>query len=867
MAFQTQEFKELMARSLADHLGKPEPDAPQQIGPAQAKTEYQYKDVALLFPTELKKRDRWIVRTPDKFPFSPYEEDDHLGTIDPHDEKYQAEYDTALGALEETTRYSGLGFVFNYADGYTGVDFDNCVNAETREIRPDIKTIIDKVESYTEISPSGTGVHMIVKDWRFPLGPSGEQGGKVGKAEMYSGKRYFTVTGNHVAGTPLTVESRDLEWLYERVIKNREFVVAKTLNGAAESSESSCVVTKKTNLITTKYETLTKGTIIRGKETNSADFAIEDDNQILAYESQSSADYALLRLIADKLHTEDPEIIKSEFLKSPLGQRDKATRSDYLDRTIKKLLASPRLSRKQVMEANEDDGISIDRPKLLTEVGNARRLIEAHGRNIRYCFETDNWYFFNGRIWEMDRRSVHIQDLLKRMLIKIQADANQTIASIVGLDALLEQVTKNLQPKRGVTLTAEEYVILNKYRSVLPLLEWSKASESNQKIRGSVDQAKSEPGISVLKSAFDVNQMICNVENGTLVFTKDNVAFRKHLRDDLCTRMMPVKYDPSAECPQFEIFMLWMFPDEEVRDYVLTYLALCLTGQVVRAILILFGEGANGKSTLVKTMYGLFGKERDQYGTSVAFSTFAVGREESAGGARGDLIPLNGPRLVTASESNQSHTRLDMARIKELTGGDQTTARGVYASSVESFYAQCKIILLTNNLPKISDDSDGAWDRLKLVDCKSRVNDEEKDEGLADKLVGEGPGILNLLIRHLQGYLKSGFREPPSVRMATEAYRGSENHINRFVLEMCETGKETLKAPSSEFYVGYRNWANANGEDPESQKAFVQYLQRRFKIEPKHNREGNFLLGIKLKPAATTGSNAENASDEVISFN
>ena len=88
-------------------------------------TEYQFKDVAPLFPSELKKLNRWIVRTADKHPFSAYEEDDNLGPIDPHDEKYQAEYDTALGTLELTTNYSGLGFVFNYSDGLTGSDFDN----------------------------------------------------------------------------------------------------------------------------------------------------------------------------------------------------------------------------------------------------------------------------------------------------------------------------------------------------------------------------------------------------------------------------------------------------------------------------------------------------------------------------------------------------------------------------------------------------------------------------------------------------------------------------------------------------------------------------------------------------------------------
>ena len=76
------------------------------------------------------------------------------------------------------------------------------------------------MNSYAEFSPSRTGVHVITKSWQFPWDGTkgGQQGSKVGNAEMYSGKRYFTVTGHHVPGTPTTVNQADLGWLYERVV-------------------------------------------------------------------------------------------------------------------------------------------------------------------------------------------------------------------------------------------------------------------------------------------------------------------------------------------------------------------------------------------------------------------------------------------------------------------------------------------------------------------------------------------------------------------------------------------------------------------------------------------------------------------------
>ena len=66
-----------------------------------------FPDLVPAFPAELKQRDRWIVRTADKRPFSAWEEDDHLGPIDPHDEQYQSNFDNAMGALDRTTKFSG----------------------------------------------------------------------------------------------------------------------------------------------------------------------------------------------------------------------------------------------------------------------------------------------------------------------------------------------------------------------------------------------------------------------------------------------------------------------------------------------------------------------------------------------------------------------------------------------------------------------------------------------------------------------------------------------------------------------------------------------------------------------------------------
>ena len=93
---------------------------------------------------------------------------------------------TKFGDLSKRLyRNSGIGWVFAPDDPYCGIDLDKCRNAETGEIEPWAQEIIDAFDSYTEISPSGTGVHIII---RGKLPPGGNRKGQV---EMYDRARFF----------------------------------------------------------------------------------------------------------------------------------------------------------------------------------------------------------------------------------------------------------------------------------------------------------------------------------------------------------------------------------------------------------------------------------------------------------------------------------------------------------------------------------------------------------------------------------------------------------------------------------------------------------------------------------------------------
>jgi putative DNA primase/helicase len=141
-------------------------------------------------PGELKGRPQWVVwkavgDKPDKVPYSARSgrraSSTDLLTWSTFQEAFEA---------YENGEYAGLGFVFSSADPYAGIDLDDCVGADG-EIALWAMEIVRYFDSYTELSATGTGLHVIVR---------GEvPNRRKGDVEVYSSKRFFTVTG-HVVG-------------------------------------------------------------------------------------------------------------------------------------------------------------------------------------------------------------------------------------------------------------------------------------------------------------------------------------------------------------------------------------------------------------------------------------------------------------------------------------------------------------------------------------------------------------------------------------------------------------------------------------------------------------------------------------------
>lgn len=138
---------------------------------------------------------------PVKMPYSPIS-GRHASTTASAD---WVDLNAALDARDEHPEWSGVGFVFTERDPYVGVDLDGCRDAESGALATWAHEIVTALDSYTEISPSGTGLHIFIRG-KLPI-----FGRRKGHIELYETARYFTVTARELADTAGVIHERQAE--------------------------------------------------------------------------------------------------------------------------------------------------------------------------------------------------------------------------------------------------------------------------------------------------------------------------------------------------------------------------------------------------------------------------------------------------------------------------------------------------------------------------------------------------------------------------------------------------------------------------------------------------------------------------------
>ncbi|CCQ36829.1 uncharacterized protein Nmlp_2675 [Natronomonas moolapensis 8.8.11] len=238
-------------------------------------------------------------------------------------------------ATSPTTDATGVGFVFTDDDPIVGVDLDDCRIPETGKTRQWASDIVDRLDSFTEISPSGTGYHVLVK------GALPEGRNRKDDVELYETARFFTVTGDHVDGTPTTINerTRSLHAIH------REYVSPADDGAKSPSSESDTNgVDERSRPPPTSASLSDADLLERAKNAaNGEKFSRLWRGNTAGYESHSEADMALCSLLAfwtsgdvtrlDRLFRE------SGLMREKWDERHFADGSTYGEKTAERAIA------------------------------------------------------------------------------------------------------------------------------------------------------------------------------------------------------------------------------------------------------------------------------------------------------------------------------------------------------------------------------------------------------------------------------------------------------------------------------------------------------------------------------------------------
>ena len=469
-------------------------------------------------------------------------------------------------------------------------------------------------------------------------------------------------------------------------------------------------------------------------------------------------------------------------------------------------------------------GLGIDRAQHRdyhwNDTGNADRLADFYGHELIYCSERNSYYVWTGQKWMFDE------------FVEAEKRAEKTM-----LEAYAEATPITDAEKRKAFL-----------RFVNGSLSRSALANMIHLTKKKVRQASA--------SDFDQDPWTLNTENGTVDLRTGTL--RAHRPEDLLSKMIPLRYDQHAECPKFMAFLFRIMgrhPDasegdninaDQMVSYLQKAFGCAATGKPEKLLFVLYGEGNNGKTTLLEVIRDALGDK--EYAGQVQVDSLMIRPKEalSNNAVNTDLADLQGCRFVSSSEVEQGQ-RLSLSRVKYLTGLGQIKARRMRENMI-TFRPTYKLFLDCNHKPVITDPNDAIWNRVKCVPFKTQIPNGEIDTGLPAKLRTELAGILRWIVAGAVLYHRDGLGDSPDVMAATEQYRQESDRLKDFFEDRCAIAavgdasswkKGKFWVPVADLYPAYSAWAVARGDKhPLAKGVFDERLQKLGRVQDRARPDG-----------------------------
>jgi putative DNA primase/helicase len=474
-----------------------------------------------------------------------------------------------------------------------------------------------------------------------------------------------------------------------------------------------------------------------------------------------------------------------------------------------------------------------------TDLGNAYRLVERHGNDLRYVSDWKKWLVWTGSNWqadeslEVDRRC---NDTAEAIVAEVRAVGAELAALTSEIQAETQAAASSVDSGGGV----DPYALDRKRQRAQQLADMvkflTKHARESQSERALVSMRKraatlSEVAISV--DQLDRETMLLNCSNGTLDLRTGNL--RPHNRGDLLTRFTGVPYHPEAPCDRWTSFLLEIMEgDQEMVDYLQRAVAYSLTGSVAhQCVFFLLGGGQNGKSSFIEVLQALLGP----YAGTASPDVLTEGDRHKT-----ELVTFCGRRFMYIGEPKNK--RLDTDRLKRLASAEPILARRMREDEW-TFTPTHKLWIAANVQPSISEADQGTWRRLHMVPFNYIVPAHKKVPDFAQRaLIPELPGILAWAVRAVADVMENGLRPPQKIIDATNEYREEEDVLGNFISETCQLGPG-FTVGAQELYDHFTAWAERSGNFRVGSKTFYRGMAQKLGGSSVHTKRGNVYQGIR----------------------
>jgi P4 family phage/plasmid primase-like protien len=289
---------------------------------------------------------------------------------------------------------------------------------------------------------------------------------------------------------------------------------------------------------------------------------------------------------------------------------------------------------------------------------------------------------------------------------------------------------------------------------------------------------------------------VYDIASGTLSTSSTEYGFRNTL---------PCEYSPTATAPRFQQFMEDITCNRpELIAILQEFMGYVFSGDRCKyeKMLMLSGEGENGKSTLVRVIKALAGGEKGCSSLSIKNLNDPQSR-----------VMLEG-KLCNIGEENAKNSFNDVELVKNMVSGGVIQVKRLYMQPYE-FENFTKLIMLCNEIPRSYDHTHGFFRKILIIPFDQVFSDAKgnRDNDLIDKLLEELPGIFNWVMEGYRRLSKQGkFTHSDASTLAMKEYKKDTNPVYSWFEEACEITKDsTVEANKNEMYLDFSHWCQGNG--------------------------------------------------------